>query len=573
MTGVFGAAGLGPDVGEALKQQFSLPWGSCESRGVPDGLLGGHAFAPAKALHERNGSHVAVDGEFAIYRDPSCGKGNVVSVDPGRWEITTEWSGTFPLYYAHTRDGLIFSSRLRPLARALGAAPDLVGVREYLNEGHMRGRRSFFTNIHRLLPGQVLRYHPQSRNLSICETSEWWVGVRDAPLGELAEAAWNALNASIRSSQALDVPNALMLSAGWDSRTLLAAMRPQIEDLFYYTHGDLRSRELRILHGLLDPGARFHGESIVNGYDLDALRDGFDRIENVQFPEWQRAGQVLSERGIKCVSAGVYGEVLGGHYGTTLVLRGGRKMVALLKEMWGRSEDLDVDPAAFFKLSEQKPPWYLNREAWPETVVDDINHDVDSAFERLRDRGVSTNAQLLEAFITEFRGTQYINGQLLACRAFTDVTIPYADREALLIASQIPIKAKLHNLANREMLRRHDPRLLRTATGATLVPAGYPIVLQEATRATRRGYEHLRWRLHFSTRGRTEPPRFGWWNLEFLRTGEFLSELASDLRSDLWNKAAIQKHVADTKRWEPETRTRIKPHMLLRAYTVDLMLR
>jgi hypothetical protein len=327
------------------------------------------------------------------------------------------------------------------------------------------------------------------------------------------------------------------------------------------------------LRGLLDRGARYHEESIVNGYDLDYLRDGFDRIENVQFPEWQRAGQVLSKRGIKCVSAGVYGEVLGGHYGTTMVLRGGRKMVALLKEMWGRSEDLEVDPAAFFKLSEERLPWYLNGDAWPETVVDEINRDVDSAFERLRERGVSTNGQLLEAFITEFRGTQYINGQLLACRAFTDVVLPYADREAMLIASQIPIKAKVHNMVNREILRRHDPRFLRTATGATLVPAGYPIVLQETTRAMRRGYEHLRWRLHFATRGRTEPPRFGWWNLEFLRNGEFLGALASDLRSDLWDNAAIQKHVADTKRWEPETRTRIKPHMLLRVYTVDLMLR
>src|SRR5919204_147878 len=563
MSGVFEAAGVGPGIGEALKKEFALPWGSCEAQDVPDGLIGGHALPPAKALHELDGSQVAVDGEFAIYRDPSCGRGNVVSVGPDGGSIAKDGYDEFPLYRAKPADGLIFSSRQRPLARVLGASPDLVGVRQFLNDGHMRGGRSFFMNIHRLRPGQVLTYDPQSGDLSIRETSEAWVGIREGPLPELAEAAWAALNDAVRRSEALDVSNALMLSAGWDSRTLLAAMRPQIQDLLYYTHGDLQSRELQLLRRLVGPTARHHEESLADAYDLDALQRGFGRIENVLFPEWLRAGQVLSQHGVKCASAGVYGEILGGHYGTTMVLSGHRKMVALLKELWGRGEDLDVDPAAFVKLSKSLPS-YLNQDAWPETIVDEVNHDIDSAFARLRDRGISTNSQLLEAFISESRGTQYINGQLLACRAFTDVTLPFADREALLIASQIPIKAKVHNIVNREILRRHDPGLLRTATAATLVPASYPIAVQEGTRALRRGYGNLRWKLHFATGGRTEAPRFGWMILEFLRSGGFLDALVSDLRSDLWNKPALQQQVADIKSCQPGTRTGVKTHVFLR---------
>ena len=164
MGGVFGAAGrLPPSVGEALKNDFEVTWGSCEVQNVPGGIIAGHASPPAKALHEIDGSHVAVDGEFAIYRDPTCGRGTTVSVGPDRWQIATDWSGTFPLYYAQTAEGVIFSSRQRPLAQILGASADLAGVRQFVNDGHMRGGRSFFTNIHRLRPGQVLTYHLRAR--------------------------------------------------------------------------------------------------------------------------------------------------------------------------------------------------------------------------------------------------------------------------------------------------------------------------------------------------------------------------------------------------------------------------
>jgi hypothetical protein len=572
MPGVFGVAGFGPEVHEGLKQRFAEPWGTCEAEPVEGGIIGGHAFAPAKALHVIDGARVAVDGEYPIYRAPTCGRGNVVTVGPERWKIESEWAGTFPLYYAHGPDGLIFCSRLKPLARVLGSAPDLVGVREFLNDGHMNGSRSFFENIWRLLPGQSLIYEPRSGRLSIEETSRAWVGLDDTPARELAEAAWNALAASIRGSTALDVSNALMLSAGWDSRTLLAALRAQIPDLFCYSHGDMRSRELKILRRLRG-AAPHHEESSANAYDLDALRCGFDRIENVLFPDWQRAGRVLAQRGVRCVSAGVYGEILGGHYGSTMVLKGSRKMAALLGHLWGRGEDHDIDPAAFFRLSDRRSPWYLDRGAWPETAVDAINADVETGLARLRSRGVATNDQLLEAFISETRGTQYINGQLLCCRAFTDITLPFTDRDAFRLASRIPIRTKVHNVINREMLRRHDPRLLDRSTAAALVPAKYPILIQEASRATRRAYEFVKWRLHLRTRGRVEPPRFGAWNCEFLRTADFFGALASDLQSPLWNKPAIEKRAADIKHWEPGTRTPVMPHMFLRAYSVDLMLR
>ena len=69
MPGIFGGAGCDPSLYEFLQSEFVLPWGGCESTVLPNGILGGHAFRPAQALHFTcNGVYFAVDGEESLYR-------------------------------------------------------------------------------------------------------------------------------------------------------------------------------------------------------------------------------------------------------------------------------------------------------------------------------------------------------------------------------------------------------------------------------------------------------------------------------------------------------------------------
>src|SRR5262249_10251889 len=135
--------------------------------------------------------------------------------------------------------------------------------------------------------------------------------------------------------------HAVMMSGGWDSRTLFAAMLGELgpERLLAYTHGDLQSREV----GLVADICRWAGVALRREplgdvlYDLDALERGCGRTENVMFPHWHRAGTVLARAGVESVSAGVYGEVLGGHYGPAMVLGGRRKIAAVAAGLLGRS--------------------------------------------------------------------------------------------------------------------------------------------------------------------------------------------------------------------------------------------
>ena len=344
MPGIFGGARCDPNLYETLQNKFAAPWGYCESTALPNGILGGHAFQPAQALHRtRNGVYFAVDGEASIYRaapefslhgrptlfcisdneltlGETC-KGNVVVVDPekGLWYLAVEWSGNFPLYYAHTPSGLLFCNRLKPLARVLGASPDEIAIREYLHEFYMLAGRSFFHGINRLMPGQSLTYDQNLNHVHLHETSEVWVGIEDGILAHrkhAANASWDSLMGAVRHCLDKNERHALMISGGWDSRTLLAAMEKHLgpTKMIGYTHGDLLSRELRIVEQICQSaGISFHKEAIDSAMlDPEILQRGFDRVETIIHPEWHRAGQVLADLGVRSVSAGVYGEVLGG---------------------------------------------------------------------------------------------------------------------------------------------------------------------------------------------------------------------------------------------------------------------
>ena len=185
MPGIFSAVRCSDQLCEQLKTDFLRPWGTGEYEKLPGGVLGGHCFEKNSVLRRTSdGVWFAVDGEESIYRSarmfaiggapelfqitseglnlqPNC-KGNVIAADAksGRWYLATEPMGSFPLYYAPIESGVLFSSRLKPLARLLRPELDLIGIREFLHELYTINGRTFFKKIYRLMPGQTLEYDP-----------------------------------------------------------------------------------------------------------------------------------------------------------------------------------------------------------------------------------------------------------------------------------------------------------------------------------------------------------------------------------------------------------------------------
>ncbi|HEU4452933.1 MAG TPA: hypothetical protein VFR81_07725 [Longimicrobium sp.] len=608
MPGIFGGAGCAPALLDRLEADFHAAWGALDVARGDSWRVGGHRFGEAPAVQaSAGGSVLAVDGEPSLYAAAACPRererlftagdghmelavacrGNLALLDPATetLRLGVEWSGSFPLYYARAGGGLLFSSRARPLARTVGAEPDGVGIRELLHGGYTMGGRTAFRGVHRLLPGQSLGFEARTGSLRVRERSRLWTDSGAAPPAGVAaepeEAAWELLCEALRAAPA---PGALMMSGGWDSRTLFAALHAVRggKGMAAYAHGDVESRELELVARISrSAGVECRLEPVDDrACDLDLLRRGFERVENVVFPHWHRAGAVLAGSGFRCVTAGVYGEVLGGHYGPAMLLHGRKKVLAVARALLGRPAPAPAPSAdraerlrGLLRVPGGAAPWYLAPEHAPPESSEAMDADLETALERLRDRGISDPDRLAEAFVSEHRGTQYINAQLLSCRASLDVVLPFASRELLALASRVPLTRKIHNALNRAMLRRHAPGLLRYPMAATLVPAGSPLLLQEASRALRRGLEQGGWALHARSGGRLPAPRLGWVNFEFLRTGGALRAIVDDLRADLWNRPALWDRLARIGRGEWPHSLHPTYDQLAKIYTVDLMLR
>ena len=621
MPGMFGAVGCAPSCWDTLLREFSTAWGEVESCRVAAGGVGGHAFGAGRAVHDlAGGSVLVVDGEASIY--PLAGKcaqgvgaplfrmgsdglalsedcaGNVAVLDSasGSLSLAAAVSGSFPLYYALVPGGLMFSSLLRPLTKAMACITKVEPTWSGLFNGCVAAAiswdRTFYSGVQRLLPGQVLRFRPEGGRASISETSDICAGGYDSrtqALDDAADLCWeNLVEATMRSGGG-PRPTALMMSAGWDSRVLLGALTAALgsDRVLCYSHGDPASRELRLVRGICeDARVRFRVESPERAYDPAAFEAAFARVESLVFPEWQYAGRILADMGVGSVSAGIYGEIIGGDQGPDDLARGYRKIPVLLKELVGgalpgsrhRSPDVGRLRSAF-SLRQLSRPWYLLPGAWEAMPCahESINADLESDLRRLMARGIEHQDQLLEAFSLQTRQAQYTISQLLSCRAWVDISVPFGDHRLLRLAGRVPWTVKYHRTLMRRMLQRHAADLLNLPMAATLVSARASIATQEVSRLLRRFDERTRWRLHHATQGIVPYPRYGWWWYEFLKDGSLMHALVDDLRCDFWNRAAIRDRISRQTgtgaRLDARSPTAYALGHVLRITTVDRLLR
>ena len=607
MSGIIGAVGGERSRHERLEAAFRKIWPNATIACESYGFIAGHAFDKRAPVIAAVGRISAVDGERslidALYREhesatsegqrdarrgiePLCGVGNIVEIAEGTAQIIADPTGTVPLYFVEHLEGLYFSNLLRPLADAIAASADPVGIAQLMRFGYTIHDRTPFAGIRRLLAGQRLRWN-HGRGIRLEETSRLWSGF-DPALGSASVATERlgcALDATMARIAGHGSGISLMMSAGWDSRTLLAAavsgsMLPRVH---CYSHGDLQSRELAIAHRLCDDlQVPWHAEPLdANNYDVDALSRAVARTENVVFPHWHRAGRLLAGRN-DVVIAGVFGEMLGGRYWSAHAKSGASKAATLFPMLLGAKgapmeSDADALAAAtsLFTLSSYTHSWTTqlgDRQSEMHTLSA-INNDITRALERYQQRGATGLDQLAEAYQGEHIGSRYCNVQLLSTRAYTQVAFPLADPALLEIATRTPLRVRIQNSVNRRIVMEREPRLLRRPMGATLAPASSPIVVQEASRVARKLFQMGTWSAHFLTRGAVKAPRLAWANYEFLREGIALRQTVESLSSSVWNTPALLNWVERVERGTLREQMLDPAELLGKMVTVDHLTR
>lgn len=598
MPAVFGTRSERPEVRRRQREHYARVWGTCRVEESGRWLVGAHAFESAPAVRRVGGVQVGVDGEPVSVRRLSALRsvpggagetaaalrGNVFLWEPasGRLVLECHESGYLPLYWA-TRDGEFrFGSSLRDFAGAGWREPDPAAVVSFLRGGYTPGDRTLLRGVRRLRPGQVLELGPDDKEPALQDVSHLWHeedvpnDLRWDPI-EAARLAWSQLVEATDASFAPDERPSLLMSGGWDSRTLLAALLTASRRPVGYSHGDPDSREIALVRRY----TRALGVELVfqpiddRCLDADWLAARFARTETAVFPHWHRAAEVLGDAGYRTAATGIFGGVIGGHNGPGMVLGGAAKVAAVARDLVApRLGSRRIPPetaAEWLRPRSFGRPWYLTQEWWGEAgdVVSSLRASVERELATYRERGIERGEALVEAFVTEHRGSQYIGMQPRSFRANLSGAQPFVESDLLRLATGLPLSTKIHNRIHQRMLLDQYPELAAYPLAAVLVAARRPILLQESSRLARRIGEQLSQRVRRVLGAGPLPPRLSWVNFEFLRSSDRVKPLIESLRLPWWNRAALHA-AADALARGEESPT---PHgffdQLMKIVTVD----
>jgi len=541
--------------------------------------IGAHAFL-GRSLIEDLQYMIAVDGEYSIYqllanssrelftdidghiRPTKKSKGNLCILDKSReiLHIATDILGSFPLYYSISKDAFVFSSRIKPIGSFLSAEQDNAGIIEFALNGNNINKRTYFKGVSRCRAGELLILNMRNLKLKFDTYSKLWSAQSDfEKSNEVIERASQFL----KNSFDVDQQTMVMMSAGWDSRTLLAACvaSGKRTNVKAYTHGDINSREIDIVSRICkDTEVELIKQAVsADMYSPEKLRANLDYTENSVFPHWHSAGERAKNINVRQITAGVYGEAFGGHYGPPWVLHGAKKMINVGKYLLnlhlfnsGKSKKGNSfeESAALLMASSISKPWYILSDYWNEhsnEIIQKYNQDIDDILLRYQQRGIETTENYIEAFTTEQRGAQYITSQLLSCRHHVDICLPFADRNYIEFATRLPFGIKVHNKLNQAVINNIAPELLKYPVAATLLSANHSIISQEASRAARKLLEASLWKLHRLSKGNFKEPRMGWVNFQFLAKSNVLINVIESLKQPYWDKKALKAMVINVK--------------------------
>jgi hypothetical protein len=483
--------------------------------------------------------------------------GLLVIYDPAHHQVFahTDLLALFPAFWTLSDNTFAISDRLVQLHSAVGGETDDVGVAEIIRLDYTIGQRTLFKNVKRLRASESLRFDWSTKKIQLKDTSRLWTHYDTSSLESVIKTGAELLTESCRQMAG----TMLMMSSGWDSKTLLAgAFGAGVADrIRLYYHGAADSREARIVR---EQAGRFGLQLTMRQFDpalFDSklLEDSFELYEDVSHPHWHAAGQFAAEpsSGVESVCAGIFGEIMGGHTGPPVTLKGWKKIAAtfgylsgvpILRGHAGSGGTDDARKAVtFFRESPYDRPWYMNEEVWRErfpSIHESVNADFAQAVERYVARGIGSTEAVIEAVITENRFNQIVSDQLRSAATYKPLLAPFGNRDFLEFSSSVPFEKKVHRSLNKRIIRKLFPKLLEYPTAAVLCRTSRPILLQEATRAIRRAAEDGLWSLHLRTDGKLPAPNLGWPNFQYLQHSTVLKDLIGGLRSPMWDKQRMR---------------------------------
>jgi asparagine synthase (glutamine-hydrolysing) len=146
----------------------------------------------------------------------------------GRLLLARDHVGIKPLYYAWTRDCLVWGSEIKALLASgvVERALDLDALGQFVAWEYCPGESTLFRGVRKLLPGRCLTLELATGRYRV---RRYWVPPSPAEPDALTDAEWidrvdEALRAAVKRQMVSDVPIGAFLSGGVDSSLIVNAM-------------------------------------------------------------------------------------------------------------------------------------------------------------------------------------------------------------------------------------------------------------------------------------------------------------------------------------------------------------
>ncbi|MEP1216127.1 MAG: hypothetical protein ABJM11_21415 [Marinobacter sp.] len=469
----------------------------------------------------------------------------------GCFYVFNDGYGSFPVYVnSSPKTGEpIVSDAMRAFE---GQDIDWASFYQFLSFGYIFGGHSLFHGISRLEANHGLKveYGEEQPVISRFPLKNFWTISANSSIDDLID---------IFRVEAEGFGDAqVMMSGGWDSRLLLSVLEHKKPLLF--THGDLQSREVAIVRDIASTCGLPLVEHSFEPRDFRAglFSNYLEKNESAMFAHWHTAGLHASQNEL-VMTAGTFGEVLGGHYGTLNTLPGKKKYASLFMHMLGAGALLDdvmhlhdqQTVLKYLRMSNYGVFWFVESQLAENLrsreLIEQSNLRLGALFHSYEEQGMEDAQAMFERFYTEHRGGQYINRQLTNAAQGSGFRNIFTNRELLAAGPSISFSQRAHNKINKAIIKRLNPKLLDFPMAATLANARRPLLVQESSRAARKFAENNSVVLSlYKKLSRYGDRSFGWNNFGEIVSQELIERLSHLLSDKIWNherlNTAVQSH-------------------------------
>ena len=378
--------------------------------------------------------------------------------------------GQRPLYYAPLPRGFAFASDARSLAAhpEIGFAFDCAGAAQYLAFGFLLGPATLARGVRCLGPGARV----ESAGGALREVDAVFEPVA-MPRDEAGciERIDSALHEAVARAWDGAARPALCLSAGLDSRTLLAVAHRRGIPLRCVTNGIRGSVELRLARRMCDVVGAEHLETLLEQELVERILDNASLVAECSDGEGALQNVIMLEVGRSYRAAHALDRVIRGHGGELLKLSLAYDF-ALPPELARQQDGVAARDRIFGQLT-AAARMAAGERALRGELADAFEHAPRAAFRAAWDglAAASTDsggrAGLL--FLRAFNGRSTA-AAMRSLRQSVDLAQPFLDEEFVRTLLSAPSALRLDSRLQLELIRRNSPRLLRVPDSRVRAP-------------------------------------------------------------------------------------------------------